>query len=321
MNPINFLVDTMMLPVLEFCYALAGNYGLAIVLVTIAIKVILLPLTMQSYYSMKNMQIIQPKMKQIQERYKKKPEEMNKRIMQLYKEHKVNPLGGCLPLLVQMPFLIALYAALMSEQFIKLLKDSGDFAFWLISDLSRSGVRVSVEDAEKFLSQANLMPFGEGMLLNIENLILVALFGITTVWQQKVMQAGQQSADPKAQTMQKQMMVMMPVMITVMFLIFPIPSGVFIYMIVSNFIGVAQYAYLNQRDVPAPKLAGGGDSGKVLDSDSKSSDKEGLLDISGDEDEPELVSSHASKTQNQSGQSKKRRTGKKKHYRRKKRKK
>lgn len=225
MNPIDFLVDRLMLPVLNSFHSLTGSYGWSIILLTIFVKTLLLPLTIKSYHSMKEMQRIQPRMKQLQERYKGKPEELNKQIMMLYKEHKVNPFGGCLPILLQMPFLIALYAALMGNDFKTTIIASGHKSFFFVTDLTASGIMTDTG-------------------LHIENLILVILFGLTTFWQQKVMTIP--GHDPASQAMQKQMLYMMPIMITGMFFIFPVPSGVFIYLVASNVISVAQYAYLNQ---------------------------------------------------------------------------
>lgn len=225
MNPIDFLVDQLMLPILNGFHSLTGSYGWSIILLTFVVKTVLLPLTIKSYHSMKEMQRIQPRMKQLQERYKGKPEELNKQIMMLYREHKVNPFGGCLPILLQMPFLIALYAALIGDAFKKTIIDSGHTSFFFISDLTNSGI----------LTDAGLQT---------ENLILVILFGLTTFWQQKVMTVA--GHDPASQAMQKQMLYMMPIMITAMFFIFPVPSGVFLYLVASNVISVAQYAYLNQ---------------------------------------------------------------------------
>jgi len=241
MHPINFLVDQLMLPILETFYNVTNSYGWAIVFLTVIIKMVLLPLTMQSHRSMKEMQKIQPKLKQIQERYKKRPEELNKKMMELYKDHKVNPLGGCLPMLVQMPFLIALYASLMSSKFIVLLEASGDKSFLFLENLAKIGV------------------YNEG-ILNIENLMLVLVFGATTFLQQKFMSPANANADPKQAAMQKQMAVMMPIMITGMFMFFPVPTGVYVYLVISNFIGIAQYAYLNKHSErleaagPAPKM-------------------------------------------------------------------
>lgn len=96
-----------------------ANYGIAIILLTIAIKAILYPLTVKQVKSMKAMQDIQPKMKQIQEKYKGNPEKLNKELAALYKEAGVNPLAGCLPLIVQMPFLIAIFFAIRDYNYLQ----------------------------------------------------------------------------------------------------------------------------------------------------------------------------------------------------------
>jgi YidC/Oxa1 family membrane protein insertase len=226
MNPIDFLVAKMMLPIVSLCYSLTGSYGWAIVLLTVIIKMVLMPLTVQSYYSMKAMQKIQPKLKKIQERYKGKPEELNKQMMLLYRENKVNPLGGCLPMLIQMPFLIALYASLIGPQFKEMLKKSGDTSFLFLSDLAKIGVT-------------------EGAVPIWDNLVMVVLFGLTTWWQQKIMTPGVPE-DPQQAAMQRSM-AFMPLMITAMFLFFPVPSGVFVYLVISNLITIIQYAFLNTQ--------------------------------------------------------------------------
>jgi YidC/Oxa1 family membrane protein insertase len=95
-----------------------ANYGLAIILLTIVIKVVMYPLTVTQIKSMKEMAYIQPKMKELQEKYKGKPEILNKEMAELYKAHKINPLSGCLPLIVQMPFLIAIFYAIRDYQYI-----------------------------------------------------------------------------------------------------------------------------------------------------------------------------------------------------------
>lgn len=97
---------------LKLVYDLIGNYGISIIVFTIIVKMILLPLTIKQTKSMKNMQEIQPKVKALQEKYKDDKEKLNVKMMELYKEHNVNPLGGCLPLLVQFPIIIGLFTAL-----------------------------------------------------------------------------------------------------------------------------------------------------------------------------------------------------------------
>ncbi|MGE3725199.1 MAG: YidC/Oxa1 family membrane protein insertase [Candidatus Sericytochromatia bacterium] len=247
MNPIDFLVDKMMLPIVETCYSITGNYGWAIVLLTVIIKMVLMPLTVQSYYSMKAMQKIQPKLKKIQERYRSKPEELNKQMMMLYRENKVNPLGGCLPMLIQMPFLIALYASLIGPQFKKMLESSGHKSFLFMDDLAKIGVM-------------------QGSTPYFDNLFMVAMFGITTWYQQRIMTPPTVSDDPQQAAMQRSMAAM-PVIITAMFLFFPVPSGVFVYLVISNVITIAQYGFLNAQSASreAKLVAAGGAPVAALD--------------------------------------------------------
>lgn len=101
--------------VLKSLYAVTGSYGLALVLFAVIVKVLLYGPTQQQYKSMKDLQKIQPEMEELQKKYKQDPEEMNKAMMELYQRHGVNPLGGCLPLLIQMPILFGIWRAIMSE--------------------------------------------------------------------------------------------------------------------------------------------------------------------------------------------------------------
>lgn len=94
-----------------------ANYGLAIILMTVVIKMLLYPLTLRQVRSMKAMQDLQPKVKQLQEKYKNKPQELQQKMGQVYKDAGVNPLAGCLPLVAQMPILMAMFYALQSVHF------------------------------------------------------------------------------------------------------------------------------------------------------------------------------------------------------------
>ena len=98
--------------VLRIIFELVQNYGLSIILFTILVKVLLLPLTIKQTKSTKAMQDIQPKIQEIQTKYKDKPEKQQQEIMKIYQEAKINPLAGCLPLLIQMPILLALFSVL-----------------------------------------------------------------------------------------------------------------------------------------------------------------------------------------------------------------
>lgn len=97
---------------LHLMYGLTGNFGVAIILATIVIKIILLPLTLKQDKSMKSMKVLQPEIEKIKQQYQNDPKMMNQKTMELYQKHKVNPMGGCLPLLIQLPILWALFGVL-----------------------------------------------------------------------------------------------------------------------------------------------------------------------------------------------------------------
>lgn len=116
---------------LKLCYKLLGNYGWAIVLMAIVTRLPFIPLLNKSQESMKKMQEIQPKVNEIKEKYKKDPQKMQKEMMEIYKTHKINPVGGCLPMLIQLPIFIALYKVLS----VAIELRGAPFMFW-ITDLS-----------------------------------------------------------------------------------------------------------------------------------------------------------------------------------------
>lgn len=110
--------------ILKILASFVGSYGLAIVVLTIIVRAALWPLNASQQRSMKMMQTLQPKLKAIQDRYKSNPQVMQQKMMEFYKEHKFNPMGGCLPLLIQMPIFILLYSALMNPAFIQVAGNS-----------------------------------------------------------------------------------------------------------------------------------------------------------------------------------------------------
>lgn len=120
-----------LLHVLIFFNGFLKNYGLAIILLTVIIKLLFWPLTHKSYASMKAMQKLQPEMQKVREKFKSDKERLNKELMELYKKHSVNPLGGCLPMLVQIPVFFALYKALLDSIALR----QAPFMLWL-TDLS-----------------------------------------------------------------------------------------------------------------------------------------------------------------------------------------
>ncbi len=136
MNPIDYLINEFMIPFLRFSYdSIYPNYGIAILLLTILVKILFVPLTQKQFKAMKETQKIQPEIKKIQEKYKGQPDKASKEMMQLWKTHKVNPLGGCLPALVQLPVFIAIFYTIKSPGFNALISQEGInrglFSFWI----------------------------------------------------------------------------------------------------------------------------------------------------------------------------------------------
>ncbi len=127
--------------ILKTLASIAGNYGVAIILLTIIVRLLLWPLNVSQQRSMRKMQDLQPKLKAIQDRYKSNPQMMQTKMMEFYKEHNFNPMGGCMPLLIQMPVFILLYSALMSPAFIQV---AGNSHFLFVNRLDTT-LRASAE--------------------------------------------------------------------------------------------------------------------------------------------------------------------------------
>jgi len=202
---------------LQFLYRFTGNYGVSIILLTVAIKILFIPLTQRSLKSMREMQKLQPQMQQIRERYKDKPDEMNKEIMELYRRHKVNPLGGCLPMVLQIPVFIGLYNALSNAVELR----HAPFIGW-INDLSAPDRLGTMQ-----------LPFVERPGFPVLTLLMGG-----TMFLQQWMSPSQ--ADPT----QQRVMLIMPLMFTVMFINFP--SGLTLYWLVNNILTIAQQYWINR---------------------------------------------------------------------------
>lgn len=207
--------------ILKMFYNLTGNYGWAIVLLTTVVRIPFIPLVNKSQKSMKKMQDIQPKMAEVKEKYKKDPQRMQKEMMALYKTHKVNPLGGCLPILLQIPVFFALYKILM----ISIELRNAPFMLW-INDLSAPDTL--------FGHIPSMFPLIGGFAVGP----LPILMGATMVIQQKMTPT---SLDPT----QNKIMMLMPVIFTFMFLNFA--SGLVLYWLMNNIFSIAQQFYVNQK--------------------------------------------------------------------------
>jgi len=206
---------------LNFLYSYVGNYGIAIILVTILIKLLFWPIAQKGLKSMKNMQKIQPKMAKLKEKYKDDKTRLNEEMMGLYKTYKVNPLGGCLPMLLQIPVFFALYKVLL--QAIELRH--APFMLW-ITDLSAPDrLMIGID-----------IPYLGGIP------VLTLLMGGSMFLQQKMTPS---SPDPT----QAKIMMFLPVIFTFMFLNFA--SGLVLYWLVNNLLSIGQQYMINKSAAKA----------------------------------------------------------------------
>ncbi|MCP3678409.1 MAG: membrane protein insertase YidC [Deltaproteobacteria bacterium] len=208
-----------MLVALNFFFRYLGNYGIAIILLTVVIKVIFYPLSKHGLKSMKDMQKLQPQMAALKQRYKDDKQRMNKELMELYKRHKINPLGGCLPMILQIPVFIALYEVL----YVALELRHAPFMLW-ITDLSAPDTLMVLPEALPMLGGSAFGP-------------LPLLMGASMFIQQKMTPTAMDPAQAK-------MMMFMPIIFTFMFLNFP--TGLVLYWLVNNVLQIGQQYYIQK---------------------------------------------------------------------------
>lgn len=199
-----------LLELLHWIYGYVGNYGVAIILLTVIVRIVLFPFTYKGMKSMKRMQQLAPRMKKLQEKYKNNKEKLNQEMMGLYKKNKVNPLGGCLPLLLQMPVFFALYSSLSSAVELR----HAPFMFW-VSDLSQ--------------------PDGLG--------ITPLIMGATMFIQQRMTPQSAMMDPTQAKLMQ-----MLPLVFTVF--TFTFPAGLTLYWMTSNILSIGQQVLINRIKTP-----------------------------------------------------------------------
>ncbi len=219
--------EYIMLPIFTAIHYVIPNWGLVIIIFSILIKVALHPLSKSQMKSMKKMQKLQPLMDELREKYKDDPQKMNQSIMNLYKEYGVNPAGGCLPLLLQMPIMYALYSVFRGAIELR----QANFVGW-ITDLSVPDVIYR-------------LPF-KLPLIGIQDVSGIAvLMGVTMFFQTKMT-----TKDPR----QKAMVWMMPLMMTFLFNGFP--AGLNLYYTVFNILSIGQQLLINKQhdDEPLRKI-------------------------------------------------------------------
>ncbi len=229
------IAEWVFLPLFRGIHYLVPNWGLVIILFSVVVKILLHPLTRASMRSMKKMQALQPLMEEIKEKHKDDPAKTNQAVMNLYKEYGVNPAGGCLPILLQLPIMYALFV--MFQSIVELRH--AEFIWW-ITDLSVPDVLVT-------------LPFHIPIFGFSEVSGIALLMGITMFIQQKMT-----VKDPR----QKMMVWLMPIMMTLLFNSFP--SGLNLYYAVFNVLSIGQQMWTNRQDdeplrkVEPKKKRGGG---------------------------------------------------------------
>ncbi|OPJ55453.1 YidC/Oxa1 family membrane protein insertase [Alkalithermobacter paradoxus] len=207
---------------LKLVFDIVGNYGLAIIIFTVIVKLALLPLTLTQSKSMKVMQEIQPKINEIKEKYRNDQQMMNQKVMEVYQENKINPMAGCLPLLIQFPILIGLFSSLRSPEVYVFGSEEAyraiDTTFLWLSNLA---------DPDVIMLGGIQLPW-----------ILPILAGATTYISSVMMTTGQSKKDPT----QAMMTYLFPIMILWWGKSFP--AGLTLYWVVSNIFQIAQQYFI-----------------------------------------------------------------------------
>jgi YidC/Oxa1 family membrane protein insertase len=208
------------LRLLKLFYEIAPNYGVAIILLTVLVRLLTLPMSIKGQRSMMKMQRLQPQVERIRERYKNEQEKLHHEMMELYKRNHVNPLGGCLPMVIQFPVFIGLYEALLNAVELR----NAPFIGWI-----------------RDLAAPDCLPI-PGVTVPFTDLhgipVLVILMALTAFVQQWI---SPRNPDPS----QQKMMMYMPVVFSVIFI--ELPAGLSLYYFFSNLLGVVQQYILNRE--------------------------------------------------------------------------
>lgn len=222
-------ISTALLSVMNVFHKMTRSWGWALILLSIFTYLIVYPLTIKQMRSMKEMQDLQPKVEALRKNYKDNPQRQNKEIMELYREHKVNPMGGCLPMILQIPVFFGLYQALSRSIVLK-----GSEFFW-IKDLA---------EPDKLFLLPQALPF-----IGKEVNILPILMAIAMFFQQK-MSMKSAAANPQMAEQQKMMVILFPIMFG--FIFYHFPSGLAMYWFLNTIMGVAvQWKMLKKNILPS----------------------------------------------------------------------
>lgn len=212
---------------LKFLYDIIGNYGLSIIVFTIITRLLLLPLSLAQTKSMKEMQVIQPKMDEIKKKYANDQEKQQQKIMELYKDHKVNPFAGCLPLLIQLPIIVGLFNVL--RQPVKYV--FGTEAAYKAADAAFLWMK-SLDKPDVIVVAGITLPF-----------ILPILSGLMTYVQTAMMSPKTKSKE--SNSMQMTMLYVFPLLMLYWGLSFP--AGVMLYWVVGTIFQIVQQYFTKVR--------------------------------------------------------------------------
>ncbi|WP_395649679.1 membrane protein insertase YidC, partial [Brevundimonas sp.] len=236
-----FFLTRPIFTIVEFFYNWVGNFGVAILLLTLSIKLIMFPLANKSYESLSKMRLLQPKMEEIKAKHKDDPATQQKETMALYQREKINPLAGCLPILVQIPVFYALYKVL----YVTIEMRHAPFFGW-IRDLS-------ARDTTNIWNLFGLIPWDPSTAPLIGDLIgsdstggmftlglsVLAIFYGLTMWLQTAMNP------PAADPVQRQIFMFMPLIFT--FIMAPFPAGLLVYWSWNNILSIIQQYFIMHR--------------------------------------------------------------------------
>lgn len=216
-------ISKILLATLRFFHKGVKNWGVAIILLTMLVNAVTFPLTRKSFTSMKQMKDIQPHMQKLKELHKDNSQKLNKEMMELYKKYNVNPFGGCLPLLLQIPIFIGLYQGLIRSVELK-----GAGFLW-IKNLAKP--------------DAAPLPFSLPVVGNSLNILPLLMVGAMFL-QQKFSQAASAAMTQEQAQQQKMMMIMMPVFFG--FLFYNMPSGLVLYWLTNTVLMVSEQAFMTK---------------------------------------------------------------------------
>lgn len=238
---------------LIFVYNIAPfhDFGVAIILVTVIIKSALIPLSRKQIESQKTMQEMQPRIKEIQEKYKNDKEKQSRALMEFYKENKVNPFSGCLPLIIQLIVLIAIYRVLFNISQNKLMADSSLLYSFIQNPGQINHMFLNIIDLSAVLKISNLA------LSDVPQIILIVAAALLQYVQSKMLMAKQILKPKKdgqpdfSQMMAKQMLYMGPLL--TLFIGIKFPAGLALYWLVSTLFMIIQQRYIIRKEEEAKK--------------------------------------------------------------------